>query len=190
MSYPETTRACEPLRGDRKDLSTGLAVLKNPEKGLHGYVVFVSHDPSGKAPGVHVCTQIIHHSSTFTGPKGFHLHKYGDLSQGCQSAGPHYNPTNQTHGGLGTPVRHAGDFGNLTFSRRPGNLGGSQAFASFYVPDLSLNEVTGRAIVLHAKEDDLGQGGNPESLETGNSGARVACGVVVAVDPERFPQLP
>ena len=38
--------------------------------------------------------------------------------------------------------------------------------------------VVGRAIVVHADVDDLGQGGDEESLKTGNAGDRVGCGVI------------
>lgn len=35
-----------------------------------------------------------------------------------------------------------------------------------------------RAVVIHSGQDDLGLGGTPLSNTTGNSGARVACGVI------------
>ena len=44
---------------------------------------------SGLVPGLH----------------GFHIHEFADFSNGCVSAGPHYNPFGATHGGPTDEVR-------------------------------------------------------------------------------------
>ncbi|KAL3579652.1 hypothetical protein D5086_017487 [Populus alba] len=47
------------------------------------------------------------------GPHGFHLHQYGDTTNGCVSTGAHFNPNNLTHGAPEDEIRHAGDLGNI-----------------------------------------------------------------------------
>ena len=49
------------------------------------------------------------------------------------------------------------------------------------VPGVRLRDIVGRSVVVHAAADDLGrgiEGARKESLLTGNSGSRLACGVI------------
>lgn len=99
-----------------------------------------------------------------------HVHEFGDLSQGCESTGPHYNPLAVAH------PQHPGDFGN--FVVRDGRL---WKYRSGLVASLAgPYSILGRAVVVHAGEDDLGRGGNQASVENGNAGRRLACCIVGA----------
>eukprot|EP00736_Rhodelphis_marinus_P012718 Rmarinus@m.8541 len=109
------------------------------------------------------------------GEHGFHIHAYGDLSNGCLSAGPHYNPFRKDHGGPSDPERHAGDLGNITASEA-GEAEGS--FEDLQVKLIGPHSIIGRAVVVHADPDDLGKGNEEDSRTTGHAGARVMCGVV------------
>ena len=104
------------------------------------------------------------------GKHGFHIHEFGDLSDGCASAGGHYNPEGVDHGSL--QQGHVGDLGNIIADKS-----GTARF-QIKAERVQLSDVVGRAIVIHAEEDDLGQGGDEESTKTGNAGDRVACGVI------------
>jgi len=44
--------------------------------------------------------------------------------------------------------------------------------------------VLGRAVVVHADEDDLGRGNASDSKTTGHAGGRLACGIIGFVDPK------
>uniref|UniRef100_A0A8C6HVQ0 Superoxide dismutase [Cu-Zn] n=1 Tax=Mus spicilegus TaxID=10103 RepID=A0A8C6HVQ0_MUSSI len=98
------------------------------------------------------------------GQHGFHVHQYGDNTQGCTSAGPHFNPHSKKH-----------NLGNVT--------AGKDGVANVSIDDrvislLGEHSNIGRTMVVHEKQDDLGKGGNEESTKTGNAGSRLACGVI------------
>lgn len=109
------------------------------------------------------------------GPHGFHLHEFGDTTNGCISTGPHFNPNGLTHGAPEDKIRHAGDLGNII-----ANADGvaEATIVDNQIPLTGPNAVVGRAFVVHELADDLGKGGHELSLSTGNAGGRLACGVV------------
>ena len=116
---------------------------------------------------------------------GFHIHQFGDLTEGCKTAGPHFNPHGKNHGGPGDNERHVGDLGNLKTDSE-GN-----AYQAFTDPLVTLHgefSIIGRSVVVHKDTDDLGKGGKEDSLTTGHAGARVACGVIGLSD--KFKNLP
>lgn len=109
------------------------------------------------------------------GLHGFHVHEFGDNTNGCISAGAHFNPHNKEHGGPKHAIRHVGDLGNVEAD--------SNGCAKVCIEDhvISLvgeHSIIGRTLVVHAEEDDLGDGGHELSKTTGNAGGRLACGVI------------
>jgi Cu-Zn family superoxide dismutase len=110
------------------------------------------------------------------GPHGLHLHENGkcELDPGGKhysTAGGHFNPTAAAHACPDATTHHAGDLGNIDV--QPDGSG-------HYVRVTALLSLTGpsspigKAIILHAGADDC------QTQPTGNSGGRLACGVVEA----------
>ncbi|VEU20503.1 DEKNAAC101290 [Brettanomyces naardenensis] len=107
--------------------------------------------------------------------RGFHIHTFGDNTNGCTSAGPHYNPFGKTHGAPTDTNRHVGDLGNI---KTDSNGVAKGTIKDSLVKLIGVNSIIGRTVVVHAGTDDLGKGGNEDSLKTGNAGGRPACGVI------------
>ena len=114
------------------------------------------------------------------GKHGFHIHRAGDLrGEGCAGACDHYHVGSQvSHGGPPSlrnktrkqRQRHSGDLGNI-------QLKGKKVRYSYYLPDIKPKDLWGRSLIIHADEDDLGQGGHEDSPTTGHSGARIGCAI-------------
>ena len=103
------------------------------------------------------------------GKKAFHIHEKGDCSSAdAMSAGGHFNPGKTTHGAPG--AGHAGDLGNLTFDEYGASL--NLMVSGIAVSTSAPNGIIGRAVIVHAEEDDF------KTDPTGNAGGRVACGVI------------
>ena len=101
---------------------------------------------------------------------GFHIHEFGICTNKALMAGGHLNPWNQKHGGPQDTEKHLGDLGNLSSDAQ------GQALYSAVLKG-RLKKFLGRSVVIHAQPDDF------KSQPTGNSGDRIACGVIVATMP-------
>ena len=101
---------------------------------------------------------------------GFHVHEKGDCSSGDgTSAGGHLNPGGHPHGPPGAP-HHAGDLPALKADAN------GRATIRMHVDGSVLGggpgDFAGKALIVHASPDDY------TTQPTGNSGARIACGVI------------
>ena len=90
--------------------------------GRHAICIMYPHDNSGVKGIVSFSQENITAEckivANLTGLKpnslhGFHVHEFGDLSEGCTTAGPHFNPFNKRHGDRMSEDRHVGDLGNV-----------------------------------------------------------------------------
>jgi superoxide dismutase, Cu-Zn family len=129
--------------------------------GVSGTVTFTE---SGK--GVEVALD----AKGLKGEHGFHVHEFGDCSApDASTAGSHFNPTGHKHGGPDAEVRHTGDLGNI---KAGANGTAKKSFVDSQISLKGEHSVVGRALVIHAKADDL------KTDPSGNSGDRIACGVI------------
>jgi superoxide dismutase, Cu-Zn family len=123
-----------------------------------GNVVRIVLEAKGLTPGLHAV----------------HIHAVGKCDPpDFTSAGPHFNPTGKQHGALNPQGSHAGDLPNLNVGADgSGRLETANEQISVSTGASSLWDADGAAVVVHASPDDF------KTDPTGNSGARVACGVI------------
>jgi superoxide dismutase, Cu-Zn family len=109
------------------------------------------------------------------GLHGIHLHERGDCSASdAKSAGEHYSPLAQNHGAPGVAGSHAGDLGNIKVEKNGRGKLSLDLSSKDEGVQAAWGDIVGKSVVLHASEDDL------KSQPSGNSGARIACGVIEA----------
>lgn len=122
--------------------------------------------------GVHFTGEI--GGLTRGGTHAIHVHEKGDCSAAdASSAGGHFNPKNQPHGRPDAGAHHEGDMPNIVADAN------GVARVNLHVQGMTLGgaaagDIAGRAVVVHAQADDYA------TQPSGNSGARVACGVIAA----------
>jgi Cu-Zn family superoxide dismutase len=150
------------MMGDGPSATTRL----DPTKGntTAGTVTFTQH-------GKHVMVHARVSGLKPFGEHGFHVHEKGDCSSGDgMSTGGHFNPNGKPHGPQNTD-HHAGDMPSLK-----ADASGS-AEARFHLEGVTLGDggqadLAGKGVIVHIGPDDY------RTQPTGNSGARMACGVI------------
>jgi Cu-Zn family superoxide dismutase len=113
------------------------------------------------------------------GTHGIHFHAVGVCDGGTtafSTAGAHYNPLGKEHGLENPRGPHAGDAPNVvTPAGGVSRVSFTTNRVSLTPGTISLFDADGSSIVVHANADDQ------VSQPSGNSGARIACGVVRAL---------
>ena len=107
------------------------------------------------------------------GTHGIHVHAVGRCDPpGFESAGPHWNPMSRQHGTLNPQGPHMGDMMNITVAMDGSATVNVMTQGGTLRGVDRLLDADGAAVVIHASADDY------RTDPSGNSGARIACGVV------------
>ena len=163
-------RPAAPVAMPLGDLTTAVATL-TPTAGSNVAGVLRFHQRDGR---VLISGEV---TGLAAGARhAIHIHEFGDASAADgAAAGDHYNPEGHPHAGLDTAHRHAGDLGNLLADAA------GACHLEISVDNLTIagarNPILGRAVVIHAKADDL------TSQPAGNAGPRIAVGVIGIAKP-------
>lgn len=164
---PKDTAPAETINEAAASPAPALAILKDASGKEVGTAQFVEQDggvsvevsASGLTPGLH----------------GTHVHMTGTCdAPAFTTAGGHWNPTEHQHGLENPQGAHKGDLPNMDVAAD------GTGTVRFVIPGAVLSgaenallDSDGAALVIHAGPDDM------KSDPAGNSGDRVACGVIL-----------
>jgi superoxide dismutase, Cu-Zn family len=145
-----------PSAVSQLEARSGSSVAGTVKFKQHGDHVMATVEVSGLKPGQE---------------HGFHVHDKGDCSgPDGMATGGHFNPTGKPHGPQ-SGDHHAGDMPGLKADAN------GRVSAQFHLTGVTLTDgptsIVGRGVIVHKDPDDY------KTQPTGNSGARIACGVVV-----------
>jgi superoxide dismutase, Cu-Zn family len=148
----EPPRATAQLQPTKGSKTIGEATFEQAGNKVH-VVVFVQGLKPGKEHGMHI-------------------HEVGDCGADGMSAKGHFNPFGKPHANYTSAERHAGDLPSL----KANDKGRAKVDVELDMITLAAGpgNIIGRSLVVHADADDH------MTQPTGNSGARIACGVIKA----------
>lgn len=143
-----------------------MATLESPQQKIKGTVTFI---PQGEE----ILASIKINGLKPNSSHGIHIHEVGKCDgPDFESAGDHFNPGGHNHGGPQSKQKHLGDLGNINTDKK----GNARKEVRLKGPHATLETLMDRSVVLHAKPDDY------RSQPSGNSGDRIACGLIVSED--------
>ena len=156
---------CASMMAEKEPLSAG-AALKDKDGKDVGVATLIETDD-----GVRIA---VTGYRLPPGAHGLHLHAVGTCTPpDFTSAGGHFNPGNKQHGRLNPAGMHAGDLPNLVVAASgEGGIDSTTKAVTLNPGPTSLLGDKGTSLVIHAAADD------EKTDPTGNSGARIACGVI------------
>lgn len=110
------------------------------------------------------------------GEHAIHIHNVGTCEPPFTTAGPHFNPEGKKHGSMSPEGQHAGDLPNITVAASGEAKADVTSKLVTLKPNVanSLFKPQGTSFIIHAGPDDN------KTDPTGNSGDRIACGVITA----------
>lgn len=156
VAFCNWPKGAQPFASAKMDPRSGSEVTGTVDFAKQGDKLLVKVYLAKLSPGAHA----------------FHVHEKGDCSASDgSSAGPHFNPGHDKHGGPDVQERHIGDLGNIT-AKADGSVSTTLQIPNRKDKPFNWEEIVGKGLIVHAAKDDF------KTQPSGNAGDRIACGVI------------